>query len=84
MLNELTVIGRIKRLDEEANLIKILVENRETSQELVFSISDGIISNLIKYCEPNGVIGIKGHLEEGLCGVRAVIDKVSILTSKRS
>lgn len=78
MLNQLMLVGRIKRINKELKTIEVEVTASDKKHTLLIDTNN--LDQVYDYLELDTVVGVKGHLEEPQ---RIVADKVSFLSSKR-
>lgn len=83
-MNNAILVGRIKGIEEDTNVIMIEVSTKETTTLLPVKLSEGIADRVKEYCKVDDVVGIKGSLtcEEINGNVLIVAEKVSFLSSK--
>lgn len=96
MLNQITLVGRIKELgiikkETEHGFIKIAVsrsfKNKDGEYEadlIPVRIFGNIVENTIKYCSKEDIVGIKGRIQMQEEKIEIIAEKITFLSHKKN
>ena len=86
MLNRFVVVGRLKEILNERDII-IVVNNLEknkdgeyTNEELTIETGTTLMKNVEEYCKPGDILGIKGKIKHPN---KLVAEKISFLSNRK-
>lgn len=96
MLNQITLVGRIKELgiikkETEQGFIKIAVsrsfKNKDGEYEadlIPVRIFGNIVENTIKYCSKEDIVAIKGRIQMQEEKIEIIAEKITFLSHKKN
>ncbi|AUD64112.1 MAG TPA: hypothetical protein PLJ98_08575 [Acholeplasmataceae bacterium] len=84
MLNQVILVGRVKKLDKLAGIVSIDIKrpNEKDSDLIPVNLSEGIMDNVMEYLSENSTIGVKAslHIDDNI--LRIVGEKVTFINAK--
>ena len=84
MLNQVILVGRVKKLDKLAGIVSIDIKrpNEKDSDLIPVNLSEGIMENVMEYLSENSTIGVKAsvHIDDNI--LTTVGEKVTFITAK--
>lgn len=82
MLNQCLVVGRLKNIYYDENIIEIICPRLTPNESDIIpcKFSDGIKENIKAYCNRGDIIGVKGKLISEGTTVFVQADKVTFLS----
>lgn len=83
MINQLVLMGRIKKMEKYDDEIVIESTRPDKSKVTVHVVmSDSMLKSVREYCTLDDLIAIRGHLIGGTYMLRAEAEKVSFLSTR--
>ena len=90
MLNQLILVGRIKEIKEDKNIV--LAVSRSYKNEdgayktdlMPIVLSDELFENAKEFCQVNDIIGVKGRLETKDNNIIIIATRLTFLSSGKS
>ena len=90
MLNPLVLVGRIKEIKEDKNIVLAVsraYKNEDGACEtdlIPIVLSDKLFDNAKEFCQVNDVIGVKGRLETKDNNIIIIATQLTFLSSGKS
>lgn len=84
MLNQVILVGRVKKLDKLAGIVTINIKrpNEEDSDLIPVSLTDGLMESVQEYLKEGVTLGVKASLNIDNNILRIVGDKVTFINPK--
>jgi single-stranded DNA-binding protein len=84
MLNQVILVGRVKRIDKLAGIISIDIKrsNEKDSYLIPVTINEGLIDSVSKYLIEGSTIGVKASLNMDNNILRIIGEKVTFINSE--
>lgn len=84
MLNQVILVGRVKRIDKLAGIVSIDIKrpNEKDTDLIPVTLKDGLIDSVPKYLTEGSTIGVKATLNIDNNILRIIGEKVTFINSK--
>lgn len=84
MLNQVVLVGRVKKLDKLAGIVSVDIkrQNEKDSDLIPVTLNEGIMENVIEYLSEGSTIGVKASLQIDNNALRIVGEKVTFINNK--
>ena len=90
MLNQLVLVGRIKEIKEDKNIV-LAVSRAYKNEEGIYEtdlipivLSDKLFDNAKEFCQVNDVIGVKVRLETKDNNIIIIAERLTLLSNRKS
>jgi hypothetical protein len=84
MLNQVIIVGRVKKLDKLAGIVSIDIKrpNEKDSDIIPVTLTDGLMDSVLGYLTEGSTIGVKAslHIDDNI--LRIVGEKVTFINAK--
>lgn len=84
MLNQVILVGRVKKLDKLARIVSIDIKrpNDKDSDLIPVKLNEGLIDSVLEYLSEGSTIGVKASLniDEGI--LRIIGEKLTFINAK--
>ena len=84
MLNQVILVGRVKKIDKLAGIVSIDIKrpNEKESDRIPVTLNDGLIDSVLEYLTEGSTIGVKASLniDEGI--LRITGEKLTFINTK--
>lgn len=84
MLNQVILVGRVKKLDKLAGIVTVEIKrpNEKDSDAIPVSLTEGLMNSVLEYLKEGATIGVKASLNIDNNILRIIGDKVTFINTK--
>lgn len=84
MLNQVILVGRVKKIDKLAGIITVNVERKDekVTDLIPITLSEGLIETTVEYLREGSTIGVKASINIDDNFLRIIGEKVTFINTK--
>jgi hypothetical protein len=83
MLNQVILVGRVKKIDKEVGIVTIDVKRKDETSDLIpVTLSEGLTETVTNYLKIESTIGVKASINIDANFMRIVGEKVTFINTK--
>lgn len=85
MLNQVILVGRVKKIDKEVGFVTIDVKRKDETSDLIpVTLSEGLTETVTSYLKEDSTIGVKASIKIEDNFIRIIGEKVTFINTKEN